>query len=669
MTIFLTNLLFISICMGFLVLLLKITSSFFKKIYQIKIRQIIWILLSIRLIIPISAPISFFSFTKSDTNTENEINYTLTRTLNDNTTMTKLHIKNDTLYFMDSKPITRDKSGNAYSYSQRKPNKAATSDIKIVNIIYKLQYKIVFAFINTLNYINKHNNIIFNIYISGIIIFILYHLISLFIYNKKLSQTFIKSDEYTNNILTNTAKKINLKKIPKLYLSADITSPMVIGIVNPKIILPSCNFTDEHLQLALTHELFHIKHKDLIIKNIYFITNAIHWFNPLIYMLAEEAQKDMEMYCDYSVVKSFEKEQRMEYNCLLLNILELNSKRPKNIFFSTCMKGNSSEFKERFRHNLDLRKKNIGFVPLTISAMLVIIMSLLFSLNADVNFAALNKNISKNSNYSMILKNEFLTKKDNYQSQSETNEENYEINNENNISFYTEEYSMGDPNLIVKPKKNDDGSYMLPERLEDYYGNVTVQWSKSKNKGKPLTETPNPLFYINDTEISNYSVIQQNYESTDIENKTEKEFFRTQCSKDNEDQYFTVSSWKECDGYVRILFPADTVPEVVDVEDIVLNEDGTPRYSGMTDEIVYRATTINNELNMVSFQFANHSSIAMYEHTMPDYDETKKFFYRGFRITCHYSNENGIQSYTYYIVCKTNYINTEENYFERNELI
>ncbi len=49
--------------------------------------------------------------------------------------------------------------------------------------------------------------------------------------------------------------------------------------------------------MIFLHELNHYKRKDIIIKAFGLIINAIHWFNPLVYMLLKEMNK----YCEYTI--------------------------------------------------------------------------------------------------------------------------------------------------------------------------------------------------------------------------------------------------------------------------------------------------------------------------------------------------------------------------------
>ena len=89
MDVFITNLIFVSLCVGVLILLLSFTQAIFKKKYQIKIRQFIWILLALRLAVPLQ-PLNNSIFTFSTETNEtvnsngNDINYILTNNLHNN---------------------------------------------------------------------------------------------------------------------------------------------------------------------------------------------------------------------------------------------------------------------------------------------------------------------------------------------------------------------------------------------------------------------------------------------------------------------------------------------------------------------------------------------------------------------------------------------------------
>lgn len=57
------------------------------------------------------------------------------------------------------------------------------------------------------------------------------------------------------------------------------------------------------LESILTHEIIHAMEKDIWYKLIYSLASSIHWFNPLSYLLVQQAETDLEYYCDWKVVE------------------------------------------------------------------------------------------------------------------------------------------------------------------------------------------------------------------------------------------------------------------------------------------------------------------------------------------------------------------------------
>jgi len=93
--------------------------------------------------------------------------------------------------------------------------------------------------------------------------------------------------------------------------SPAISSPIVIGFIKPKIILPNRPYTEPELSMTLTHEQIHIKRGDMLIKLALLIINAIHWFNPAAYFLTKNTSTLCELSCDEIMVKDMKKQERI----------------------------------------------------------------------------------------------------------------------------------------------------------------------------------------------------------------------------------------------------------------------------------------------------------------------------------------------------------------------
>ena len=63
-----------------------------------------------------------------------------------------------------------------------------------------------------------------------------------------------------------------------IYLADEITSPFVMGLIHPKIYLPS-SLGEREQSYVVMHEQHHIRRLDHIMKVLAFIALSIHWFN------------------------------------------------------------------------------------------------------------------------------------------------------------------------------------------------------------------------------------------------------------------------------------------------------------------------------------------------------------------------------------------------------
>lgn len=104
-----------------------------------------------------------------------------------------------------------------------------------------------------------------------------------------------------------------------IYLADEIESPFVMGLIRPKIYLPSAMEEREQSYIIL-HEQHHIRRLDHIVKALAFAALCIHWFNPLVWVAFILSGKDMEMSCDEAVVRKLGTQIRADYTASLLSL-------------------------------------------------------------------------------------------------------------------------------------------------------------------------------------------------------------------------------------------------------------------------------------------------------------------------------------------------------------
>ncbi|WP_144942058.1 M56 family metallopeptidase [Paenibacillus sp. 32O-W] len=104
----------------------------------------------------------------------------------------------------------------------------------------------------------------------------------------------------------------------------NISTPLTYGIFRPVVLLPKNLDYDEEKQLALilTHEFTHIKRFDTLMKWILATSVCVHWFNPLVWVMYILANRDIELFCDETVIRKFGENTKPAYARALVRLEE-----------------------------------------------------------------------------------------------------------------------------------------------------------------------------------------------------------------------------------------------------------------------------------------------------------------------------------------------------------
>lgn len=155
-------------------------------------------------------------------------------------------------------------------------------------------------------------------------------------------------------------QEMHISKSIPVYQCAKISSPMIVGIYRPSIILPEREYQKESLYYIYKHELTHFVHGDLYYKLLQTIVRCIYWFHPLVHAMYQQAAFDVELVCDEKVTKNQSETFCREYSLVLLDTLTAQNQRTFPL--STCFfNGGRDQMKERFRRIMGTNKKKYGF--------------------------------------------------------------------------------------------------------------------------------------------------------------------------------------------------------------------------------------------------------------------------------------------------------------------
>jgi len=115
-----------------------------------------------------------------------------------------------------------------------------------------------------------------------------------------------KLPPWFGKLLTDTARRVHLRKTPKVVLSENVVTPAVFGVFRPVLLLPKDGlngFSRKDTEHILLHELAHMKRGDLWVHCIYMVLQVVYWFNPLLWLVRRRLQHLRELCCDATVGK------------------------------------------------------------------------------------------------------------------------------------------------------------------------------------------------------------------------------------------------------------------------------------------------------------------------------------------------------------------------------
>jgi beta-lactamase regulating signal transducer with metallopeptidase domain len=321
------------------------------------------------------------------------------------------------------------------------------------------------SFVNTMDTLmEKHLSIevmetIFLIWFVGAIVFAGWHFYCYRRFTKELQAGSIPvlKDAAATILLSSCKRTLGIHGEVKLMQNNKIASPMLVGLVPPMILLPTTNLQDIDLKLVLTHELMHLKRKDLWVKMLALVAGTLHWFNPLVHVLRKDISTWGELSCDETLATEMSIEERKLYGEAILNTLDSRSGIETAFCSSLCVESRKN-IERRLIKMLNVKKTKKHIAVFAVVAILGIA-----SIGTAVSAFAPD-NISKNGYFSATA-----------------NEKQLEILNE----LYNTDISFGELTEAVYP----EALAHIPEQALRHLYESKVIWPDENTPSKTRTIT------------------------------------------------------------------------------------------------------------------------------------------------------------------------------------
>ena len=151
-----------------------------------------------------------------------------------------------------------------------------------------------------------------------------------------------------------------------IYLCDAISSPFILGVVKPRIYLPS-GLDEVQRQNVLAHEQAHLARRDHWWKPLGFALLAVYWFNPVLWLAYALLCRDIELACDERVIRTMDESAVKTYSTVLLAC-----SMPRKAVITCPLAFGEVGVKERVKNALHYKKPAFWVVAASVAMCVVV---------------------------------------------------------------------------------------------------------------------------------------------------------------------------------------------------------------------------------------------------------------------------------------------------------
>ena len=196
---------------------------------------------------------------------------------------------------------------------------------------------------------------IVGIWALGAIISALYFIVSHYRFRKEVGDSLPVENEFALDWLS---RQKTIRTI-EIQCSHKIKSPLTYGVLRPVILMPkNMNWQNEKgIKHILAHEYAHVKQFDYLLKIFFAMVLCVYWFNPLVWCMYVFANRDIELSCDEKVLKIVGHKSKPAYALTLIEMAE-----NKNRFACVYSSFSKNAIEERIKVMKNMNKKSFAAV-------------------------------------------------------------------------------------------------------------------------------------------------------------------------------------------------------------------------------------------------------------------------------------------------------------------
>lgn len=228
-------------------------------------------------------------------------------------------------------------------------------------------------FFGRINWINTA----VTIWILGAAVILLSSLMRMNKFKRLIFNSRICTHQKSAMLIKKNKNMLNINKKIVLRECAYINVPVIIGVKRPTLLMPVGfldSLDDSSLSMIILHEMCHIKSNDILKNNLWLIAKVLNWYNPLMWLGYKAFLDDMETNCDQVVLSYLSDNKKVNYFDALLNVIKLvkSYKMPATML---CFCRDKSKLRKRVDIMIKSQKPIKSINTITVLVLIIAILA------------------------------------------------------------------------------------------------------------------------------------------------------------------------------------------------------------------------------------------------------------------------------------------------------
>jgi len=182
------------------------------------------------------------------------------------------------------------------------------------------------------------------------------------------------TDETVLGVLEDCREELDIHAYLAVIETPHIRAPALFGWIRPRLLLPRgvlCALSPGELRHVFLHELSHLKRHDIAFNWLAALAQALHWFNPAVWLAAQQARIDMELSCDELTLSHLDVQEHREYGRTIIKLLD-TSVQTRRLAMLAAIGEDATQVKRRIQMIANFQQSHRGSPALAVGILLAL---------------------------------------------------------------------------------------------------------------------------------------------------------------------------------------------------------------------------------------------------------------------------------------------------------